>query len=148
TLALGTGAVAAMFSIVNSLLLRALPYPQADRLVVMEERHEQGTGNIPWANFLDLEARSRTVAAMASYGTWTSTVLGAGQPVRVQVAAVSKGFFDVFPVRPFLGRLPTADEHRLGAGAVAVASYKFWRDALGSPKSLAGVQVRAGRQYD
>lgn len=142
TLALGTGAVAAMFSIVNGVLLRPLPYPEPDRLVTIEERHEDGGGSVPWANFLDLEARSRGLAAMTSYGAWTATVLGTGQPLRVRSGAVSQGFFKVFPVRPVLGRLPVTEEHRLGTSPVAVVSYEFWRDALGSPRSLDGVRLK------
>jgi putative ABC transport system permease protein len=144
TLALGTGAMAAMFSIVNRVLLRPLPYPEPDRLVAIEERHEQGSGSLPWANFLDLEARARSFSAMTSYGAWTATVLGTGQPLRVRAGAVSAGFFKVFPVRPVLGRLPVAEEHRLGASPVAVVSYEFWRDVLGSPASLQGVRVKLG----
>lgn len=147
TLALGTGAVAAMFSIVNRVLLRPLPYAEPDRLVTIEERHEKGNrGSVPWANFLDLESRSRSFTGMASYGAWTATVLGTGQPLRVRSATVSTGFFKVFPIHPVLGRLPLPEQHRVGAAPVAVVSYEFWRDALGSPKSLDGVRVKLG--YD
>jgi predicted permease len=142
TLALGTGAVAAMFSIVSGVLLRPLPYAEPDRLVTIEERHQDGSGSMPWANFIDLEARSRSFAAMASYGAWTATVLGTGQPLRVRSGAVSQGFFKVFPVRPVMGRLPAADEHRRGTNPVAVVSYEFWRDALGSPPSLDEVRLK------
>jgi len=142
TLGLGTGAVAAMFSIVSGVLLRPLPYAEPDRLVAIEERHEQGSGSLPWANFLDLESRSRSFSAMASYGAWTATVLGTAQPLRVQIAAFSSGFFKVFPIRPVLGRLPVAEEHRRGASPVAVVSYEFWRDVLGSPKSLDAVRLK------
>ena len=142
TMGLGTGAVAALFSLVNQVLLRPLPYPEPNRLVTIEERHEKGSGSVPWANFLDLEARSRSFAGMASYGAWTATVLGAGQPLRVKTGAVSSGFFKVFPLRPVLGRLPVAADHRLGASPVAVVSYEFWRDVLGSPRSLAGTRLK------
>jgi len=144
TLALGTGAVAAMFGIVNGLLLRPLPYAEPDRLVTIEERHEVNSGSLTWANFLDLEARSRSFTGMASYGAWTATVLGTGQPLRVRSGAISAGFFKVFPVRPVLGRLPVPEEHRLGASPVAVVSYEFWRDVLGAPASLVGVRLKLG----
>jgi hypothetical protein len=132
TLALGTGAVAAMFSIVNGVLLRPLPYPEANRLVTIEEQHENGRSSVPWANFLDLESRSRSFAGMAAYNPSTSTVLGTGHPLRVETSGVSAGFFKTFPVRPTLGRLPSPEEHQLGANPVAVVSYEFWRNALGS----------------
>lgn len=143
TLGLGTGAVAAMFSIVNQVLLRPLPYPEPDRLVTIVERHQRGGwGNLPWANFLDLQARARSFQGMASYNAWTQTVLGTGTPLRLRAAAVSAGFFTVFPVRPVLGRLPLAEEHRLGAAPVGVVSYEFWRDALGSPRSLEQARLK------
>ena len=142
TLALGTGAVAAMFGIVNGVLLRPLPYADPDRLVTIEERHDNGAGSVTWANFLDLEARSRSFAAMTSYGAWTATVIGTAQPLRVRTGAVSAGFFKVFPVRPVLGRLPVPEEHRLGASPVAVVSHEFWRDYLGSPGSLETVRLK------
>ena len=67
TLGLGVGATTTMFSIVNQVLLRPLPYPEPGRLVTIEERHENGgSGSLPWPNFLDLESRSRTVAAMTT----------------------------------------------------------------------------------
>lgn len=142
TLALGTGAVAAIFSIVNGVLLRPLPYAEPDRLVTIEERHQSGSGSLPWANFLDLEQRSRSFTAMTSLGTWQTSVLGTGEPLRVRIAAVSKGFFQVFPVRPYLGRLFLPAEHRVGAPPAAVVSYEFWRDRMGSPASLQGKRLR------
>ena len=148
TLALGTGALAAMFSIVNGVLLRALPYPEPSRLVTVEERHETRAGSVPWANFLDLESRTRSFAGMAAYGSWTTTVLGTSQPLRVQAAPVSAGFFKVLPIRPAKGRLPLPDEHRLGATPVALVSYQFWRDALGSPPSLDGLRVQLGFDHE
>jgi predicted permease len=142
TLALGIGGNAAVFSIVNRVILQPLPYQEADRLVTMTERHEKGWGNMPWANFLDIEAQSRSFAGMASYGSGTETVLGAATAVRVQGAVVSAGFFRVFPVHPVLGRLPLPDEHQRGATPVAVVSYAFWRDQLGSPSSLDSIRLR------
>jgi predicted permease len=143
TLALGTGATAAMFSIVNRVLLRPLPYTDPGRLVTIEERHEGGgTGDMPWANFLDLQAASRTVEAMTSYGSSVTTVLAGRTPLRVKAAAVSEGFFRVFPAQPHLGRLFLPEEHALGAAPVAVVSHAFWRDVLGAPLSLDTVRLR------
>ena len=142
TLGLGTGAVAAMFSIVNGVLLRPLPYLEPDRLVTIEERHQQGSGSVPWANFVDLQRLSRSFGGMASYGAWTTTVLGTGEPLRVRIAAISTGFFKVFPVRPVMGRLPVPGDHRVGASPVAVVSYDFWRDRMGAPGSLDGARLR------
>jgi predicted permease len=143
TLALGIGATAAVFSIVNRIVLQPLPYPDANRLVTVVERHANGGwGNVPWPTFIDLERESRSFDAMASYGSGTTTVLTASGPQRVHAGWVSSGFFSVVPVRVERGRLPTAEDHRNGALPVAVVSHAFWRDVLGAPVSLEGVRVK------
>lgn len=148
TLALGVGANTAVFSIVNDVVLTPLPYEDADRLVHVVERHEQGSGNVPWATFLDLEATAQSFSAMAAYGSGTTTVLGTDRPLRVNGAWISSNFFRVFPTRPVLGRLPLPEEHALGASPVAVVSHAFWRDRLGAPESLEGIRVKLGFDYD
>jgi predicted permease len=147
TLALGIGANAAVFSIVNRVLLQPLPYLEADRLTTLIERHEQGWGTLSWSNFLDVEAQSRSFAGLASYGSAPVTVLGRDAAMRVGASAISSGFFRVFPIRPTLGRVPAAEEHLLGANPVAVVSHAFWRDRLGAPSSLDGVRVRMDQDY-
>lgn len=149
TLALGTGATTAVFSLVNQVLLRPLPYHQPDRLVDVIERNEKGGwAGVSWTNMLDIEREVRSFAAIATYGSSKETVLGAGAPLRTEVAGMSRGFFRVFPVAPSLGRLPAPEEHVLGANPVAVVSHAFWRDHLGAPASLAGVRITSGRVYD
>jgi predicted permease len=146
TLALGIGANTAVFSIVNEVILQPLAYEDADRLVTVIERHENGWGNPAFATLQELERDARSFAGIASYGAGPQTVLGADRPLRVTAGYVSEQFFTVFPVRPVLGRLPSPDEHRFGADPVAVVSYAFWRDRLGSPNSLDGMRLRLG--YD
>ncbi|MEP7345182.1 MAG: ABC transporter permease [Gemmatimonadaceae bacterium] len=146
TLALGIGANTAVFSIVNRVFLQPLEYPDPDRLVALSEQHEKGTSNVPWANFVDLEEQSRTLSAMAAYGSFPATVLGTGTPIRVRAGLISKGFFHVFPVRPSLGRLPAPDEYTRGAGLVAVVSHAFWREQLGGRRSLDDVRLKMDRE--
>lgn len=149
TLALGIGATTAVFSIVDQVLLRPLPYHEPDRLVDVMELHENGgSGNLPWANFLDIEKTSRSFTAIAAHGSGSGTVLGADTPLRAEIGWVSRNFFRVFPVVPFLGRLPAPDEHRLGASPVAVVSHAFWRDHLGSPRELAGVRLKMSLDHE
>lgn len=149
TLALGTGATTAVFSLVNQVLLRPLPYHEPERLVDVIERHEKGGwAGVSWTNMLDIEREVRSIAAIATHWASTETIIGANAPMRAQVAGVSSGFFKVFPVAPALGRLPSPDEHRLGASPVAVVSHAFWRDHLGAPASLANVRLTSGRVYD
>jgi putative ABC transport system permease protein len=143
TLALGVGATTAVFSIVNAVLLRPLPFVAPDRLVHIVERHEKGWGDLAWSSVLEVQEQAHSFTAITAYSAGTTTVLGALTPLQVHGAAVSRDFFRVFPLRPALGRLPLADEHRKGAPPVAVVSYAFWRDHLGSPASLDGVHLKA-----
>jgi predicted permease len=148
TLAIGIGANAAVFSLVNQVILQPLPFPNADRIVRISERHEQGYGNLAWSTFAELHETSTSFAAMTSYGTDRVTVLGAATPLRAQAAEVSEKFFDVFGARPERGRLPLPGEHAVGANPVVVVSHAFWRDHLGAPPSLDGVQLRLDVVHD
>ena len=142
TLALGIGANAAVFSLVNGVILQPLSYEHADRLVTLYERHAKGgSAPIPWPTFLDIEAQSRSFDGLAAYGTAATTVIVNGAALRVSGGAFSAGFFKVFPQRPVIGRLPGDDERKLGANPVAVVSYAFWRDHLGAPASLDTVHI-------
>ena len=142
TLALGVGANTAVFSIVNSVLLRPLPFVEPDRLVHVVERHEKGWGDLAWTGFVDVQSQARSFTSVTAYTSGTETVLGGLTPLQVHAAVVSRDFFRVFPLRPTLGRLPLPDEHRKGAAPVAVVSYAFWRDHLGAPANLEGVHVK------
>ena len=131
TLALGVGANTAVFSIVNSILLRPLPFVEPDRLVHVVEQHETGWGRLAWTSVLDVQSQARVFTAVTGYTAGSATVLGARTPLQVQGARISRDFFRVFPVRPVLGRVPQPDEHRRGASGVVVVSHSFWRDHLG-----------------
>ncbi len=142
TLALGIGANAAVFSIVNGVILQPLPYEHAERMVTVNEAHEKrGSAPMPVPNFLDVEAQSHSFDGLGEYGSGPTTVLVGGSAMRVNGGEFSAGFFKVFPLKPVLGRLPSPDERRVGASPVAVVSYAFWRDRLGAPASLDTVRI-------
>jgi predicted permease len=148
TLALGIGANAAIFSVVNSILLRPLPYEDPEQLVDIAESHEKGGwSNPPWSNVLDWRAESRSFSGMASYARWFRTGLTSSGPVSVTVGVVSEDFFAVLRGRPERGRLPGPDEHRVGAPAVAVVSHDFWVTHLGATPDLTAQRVRTDRDY-
>lgn len=148
TLALGIGANTAVFSLVNDVILTPLATEDADRLVTVIERHEQGWGNLAWSTFLDVREDSRSFSSLTQYASQSTTVLGADRPLRATVAWVSGEFFRVFPARPERGRLPVPEEHRLGAAPVALVSHAFWRDRLGSPQSLVGIRLRVSFDHE
>src|SRR6266550_928162 len=105
TLALGIGASTAIFSVVDGVLLRSLPYPEAERLVQLRELNSAGK-QIAFAepNFRDVRARSRTLEAVAQYGGELTTVTGGSEPVRALTFAVSADFFHVLGTKPVVGR--------------------------------------------
>ncbi len=142
TLALGIGANAAVFSIVNGVILQPLAYDHAERLVTVNERNDKGgVAPVPWLNFVDLQAQSHSFDGLGAYGTAVTTVIVNGAALRVNAGAFSGGFFKVFPLKPLMGRLPSDDDRKLGASPVAVVSYAFWRDHLGAPARLDTVHI-------
>lgn len=148
TLALGIGASTAIFSVVDAVLLRPLPYPSQERLVEVTELNEAGRG-MPFAeaNFNDLAARSRSFEAIATYTRSPEAVAGGTEPVRTNISGVSADFFHVLGVAPALGRLISAETLREG-NQVAVVSYGFWKRILEGRTNLAGTSLRfANRSF-
>jgi predicted permease len=148
TLALGIGASTAIFSVLNAVLLRPLPYPQQERVVELRELDEKGKGmSFAQPNFDDLHARSRSFAALAQYNVYPDAVAGGTEPVRTMVSVASQDFFRVLGVAPKLGRFfsPNAS----GAeNEVAVVSYGFWQRSLGGRTNLEGTALRfANRSF-
>src|SRR4051794_2318392 len=94
TLALGIGANSAIFSVVNGVLLRSLPFADPDRLIMVRETYGGGlTGSVSGPNFLDWQSRAHTVASMAASRGVSVSLLGVGEPEEVSAALVSSGFF-------------------------------------------------------
>lgn len=145
TIGLGIGAAAAMFTVVEGVLLRPLPYPGADRIVQLFQINEQGRrgANVSEPNFLDWQAQTRGFAAMAETAVYAQTVTGAGEPQSLLVGVVSKDFFDVLGTRPAMGRGFLADELRTDAAKVALVGARFWERWRG-PVSPSGESIVIG----
>src|SRR5690348_4545006 len=145
TLSLGIGASTAIFSIVDAVLLRPLPYPDAEKIVSLREVDAKGR-QITFAepNFLDVRARNHTLAAVAEYNMQLTTVLGGNEPVRVNVAYVSGDFFKALGVQPMNGRSFLPEEAKVGGSPVAVVSYGYWQKLLNSRSDLAETSLRIG----
>src|SRR5262245_54238845 len=106
TLALGLGASTLIFSVVNGVLLKPLPYPDPDRIVRVLQVNENGFvgDNLSEPNISDLKEQTRSFAALARYAVGTQPVSGGSEPARVATAMVSGEFFDVVALQPFVGR--------------------------------------------
>src|SRR6195256_1948535 len=105
TLALGMGAATAIFSVVDGVLLRSLPYPSAERLVELREVNAKGRlVRFAEPNYLDIRASCRTLDGTAEYGGETMTITGGSEPARANTFWVSRDFFRVLGTQPFRGR--------------------------------------------
>jgi len=141
TLALGIGANSAIFSMVNGVLLRRLPYANADRIVVVQ--HPSPAMGIEDLGFsapevADFAAQTRSIDGIAEYHSMSFDLLGHGDPRRVQTGVVSADFFQVLGVKPLLGRAFLTGEDQEGATPVLVLSYRFWVNELGADSSIVG----------
>src|SRR5436190_16785713 len=104
TLALGIGANSAIFSVVNGVLLKPLPYPEADRLVGVYHVSEGQRAVMSGPNFIDVTRAAKSLENAAAVSSGTVILTGEGEPVRLEVAGVSASLFNVLRVRPALGR--------------------------------------------
>jgi predicted permease len=142
TLILGIGATTAIFSMVNTVLLRPLPYADPARLVRIEENHD-GATNFSFANYLDLRAlRLKAIERLGVYRPWTFNVSGGAEPAQVEGAMISADLFDALGLAPELGRGFMDDEQRDGADNVAVLSNGLWQRQFGSDPSVVGKTIR------
>jgi predicted permease len=137
TLALGIGASTAIFSVVDAVLLRALPYPNSQKIVRVWEQTPAGH-RIQFAdpNFTDFRSQNNTFAHLAEFAELLRSVSGGSEPVRVPIAEVTSGFFEALGVAPFRGRAFAPEEQRLHGTPAAVVSYGYWQRDLGSATDL------------
>src|SRR5258705_456757 len=144
TLALGVGANTAIFSVVNAVLLRPLPFEEPDRLVDLWHTPPQASfPGIPIfavspANFLDWRTRSHAFEGMSAYGFGRYTLTGTGHPEAVQMVAATSGFFSILRAQPLLGRGSLEEKDSPGGDHEVVLSYKFWRSRFGGDRNVIG----------
>lgn len=145
TLAIGVGGATSVFSVVSGVLLRPLPYPNPDRIVHIGERlvTQPGRGtNTSYPNFLDWKQRAQSFSSVAIVGNTVLTLTGLGDAERLRIALVDADMFDVFGVRPALGRALTRSDNEVGAADVAVVTDAFWRSKLGADPSVVGRTIQ------
>jgi putative ABC transport system permease protein len=144
TLALGIGANTTIFTVVNGVLFRPLPYPEPDRLLMLWERQlSDGTlGTVAPSNFFDWREQSRSFEKMASIDPYPDFILsGSGAAQRLAGAAVSSDFFPLLGVHMALGRSFLAEEDRPGRNQVLVLSYSTWQRNFGASPDIVGRQL-------
>ena len=150
TLALGIGASTLIFSVVNGVLLKPLPYPEPERIVRVRQVGGNGNvfENISGPNFSDLQEPARSFAALARYSVGVQPVSGGSEPTRVSTAMVSAEFFDVVGIRPLAGRTLLPGERDVGAAPVAVISHSYWQRSFGGDPAFGDRTLRiADRSY-
>jgi predicted permease len=143
TLALGIGANTAIFSVVNAVLLRPLPYPNSDQLVMLWEQnpHRGWFENIiSGENFLDWQKQNQVFAGMAAFTSNSFTIIGNQQAEEIAGERVSANLFSVLGVQPFRGRLFLPEENRQDKAAV-VLSYGLWQQRYGGDADVIGKQI-------
>ncbi|MGH7483460.1 MAG: ADOP family duplicated permease [Longimicrobiales bacterium] len=141
TLALGIGATTAIFSVVNGVLLRSLPFEEPERLVRLRtviEGEGGGSGNLSPPNFLSLREETRAFADIVSFETIEYTWTGGGAARNLEGARVSAGFFEVLGEEPVLGRTFRSEENLPGNTDVVVLGHGLWRQAFGGDPRVLG----------
>ena len=144
TLALGVGATTAIFSAVNPILLAALPYPDAGRIVALSDKQNDGNrADVTFGSFREIAERSRSFEALAVYKPWQPTLAGGGrgEPERLEGQRVSWEFFRVFGVAPARGRDFLNVEDRLRGPSVAILSDGLWRRRFGADPEIIGKDI-------
>jgi len=146
TLALGIGATTALFSVVNGVLLKALPFPAPDRIVQLTGRTAKGDvlHNFADPTFEAIAARSRSLAAVAEVNSYAVTVSNDGEALRLPASWVTKQYFDVLGVKPAAGRFFVPEEQQLGAPTAAVISYSLWQRLFNGTTRALGAKLPSG----
>ncbi len=144
-MALGIGANTAVFTVVNGVLLRPLPFPQPGRLFLVSYKQQVG----PFASgpglsdrdYLEFQRQTRAFDRVATFGQESVTLTGAGDAVRVPAAMVTASFFPALRVNPAKGRAFQPQEERPGGGAVALLSEELWRSRFGADPNILGKTI-------
>ncbi len=154
-LALGIGANTAIFSVVNTVLLRPLPFTEADQLVMVWDTHplgrKLGYDYIPSSNgsFAEFRQQSESFEQMAALDFWTVNLTGRNEPERIEGTKVSTSLFPLLRAQPMLGRAFTPEEEKQGAAHVVLMSHGLWQRRFGGDANIVGQTVTLdGEQYE
>jgi predicted permease len=141
TLALGIGATTSIFSLVNAVLLRPLPFPEPDRLTYLQHESRKGGAIAPqslsYPDFFDWRSQNHSFSAIASYQDGTSALTNAGTAQILEIEVVSSDFFRVLGIHPALGRDFVSNDEKAGQNT-AMLSHQLWQTAFGSRPDIVG----------
>jgi len=147
TLALGIGANTAIFTVINAVLLRPLPFPNPDRLVLLVERAAQlAIVTTSWENYQDWRDQSHSFESVAASRALTMTLTGVANPERVPARMVTATLLPALGVSPQLGRTFTADDDKPGAAGVVMVSDALWRRRFGGAPDAIGRSMTLDNQ--
>ena len=147
TLALGIGSATAIFSVVNGVLLRSLPYPHAARLMVLTEATDKRPEiSVAWPNYQDWRAQNHTFEELAAFSGGVFNLTGAGEPERLESLSVTANYFSALGARVAAGRLLTADDVSR-RGAAARGSARVLRAGAAGDASGSGGGLAVGMSY-
>jgi putative ABC transport system permease protein len=138
TLALGIGAHAAVFSVINPILIEPLPYPQPDRLMMIWSTFEGARSEVAFHNFREIAARNHSFEKLAILEPWQPTMTGTTQPERLDGQNVSADYFEVLGISPMLGRDFQAGDDAFHGRKVAIVSYGLWQRRFGGERGAVG----------
>ncbi|MBD0372275.1 MAG: ABC transporter permease [Pyrinomonadaceae bacterium] len=144
TLALGIGANTAIFSVVNAVLLKPLPYPESEQLVRVggvNSKTGRGPGTFSPPDFYDWQSRNNVFDGLAAYDGWSPSLTRQGEPERLIAARVSANFFNVLRVSPQLGRAFLPQEEKRGNHLVAILSHNLWQRRFGADREIVGKTI-------
>lgn len=144
TLAMGIGATTAIFSVVDAVLLRSLPFTEPERLVYLREVTAQGsTVSVAEPNFADIEELSKSFTVLGhTAGSFNIVVTGGSEPVRTGISYASERLFEVLGVQPVAGRTFLPEETKYGGPSAVVISYGFWQRFLGGRPDFDSVRLK------
>ena len=154
TLSIGIGANTAVFSVVDSILLKPLAYPQSDRLVTLSLQAPGAAGLTSFREglllspslFLTFSAHNRAFQSLGVWNAGTANLTGIGQPAEVHVITVSSGLLETLAVPPLAGRWLNADDHRPNGSKSVLIGYGFWQRQFGGQRSVIGQTIRLDTQ--
>ena len=144
TLALGIGANTAIFSAINALLLKPLPFPELDRVVAIWDKvPSRGVtrNEVTVANYLDWQSQSQSFDQLALHRWWSANLTGIDSPERIQGFLITANFFDALGMKPIMGRNFSAEENQPGKDAVAIISHSLWQRRFGGDPNIIGKTI-------